>query len=511
MCNNWNPELTALLFFPKRRRRIHPATCRQLLLTQVMSSAGFVEAMQQQQQQRSPSSAFFPAVDWALFIGIFGVVVGLFALRHLRSSSTDGDDDDVPPGFTRIPEAVGASAPLLGHALEYKRCPASFVVGQCATVGPIFSINLAGKRMIVVGNSEELLRQVACQPERVLSARAAVAQVGFDQMLGDFSVRRGTDLHKRILKAMLRSDTGGIDAQVPKLFQAVSDAIQRELPSAAAAVKAQDTAERSAAAVSSPPGPGRRVRVADFFTLVRRCMLRAMLHCLVGPAFAAAGGAEFVSDFIKFQDAVENATAQAAVLPRALALPMVLWPCAVRRRGLAKRVQRLMDVAFECATSGRRGPVQKLGPWLEAIRDPSLGLSRAEGAQLIISLLFAAHKNPAIGAAQTLMFLHGHTPGPGGDSSSGGGSVSAAPEESEGAKQQGGKMSMPPLDEAAAEASQFRDCARSERQQTTAAEALRDCHVIRRACSETLRLTAHTLGALRVVQQDVDLQDGTRR
>ena len=454
-----------------------------------MSSAAAVEALQlqqqqqQQQQQQSPNDAFFSTVHWALFIGVCGIA-GLVALQLLlrrASASPSRRSTKAPPGFTPIPEAVGG-APLLGHALKYKQCPASFVMRQCATVGPIFSINLAGKRMIVVGNSEELLRQVACQPERVLSAREAVAQVGFDQMLGHFSVHRGTDLHKRILKTMLRSDTGGIDAQVPQLFHAVRDGIRQEL---------------SLRAQPDMSVPLVRRRVPDFFTLVRRCMLRAMLHCLVGPAFAAAGGAQFVSEFIKFQDAVENATAQAAVLPRVVALPLVLWPCAVRRRALTKRVRSLMGIAFECA-SGQNEPSHKLGPWLEAIRDPSIGLSTDDGAQLIISLLFAAHKNPAIGAAQTLMCLHGQFPDRGGSNRS----LTPAVEKE-------GCISSE-FDEAVAEASHFRDCVDSERNQT-AAEALRACNVIRRACLETLRLTAHTLGALRVVQQDVDLQDGPRR
>ena len=59
-----------------------------------------------------------------------------------------------------IPWATGA-VPVLGHALAYQQGPADFVAAQCRAVGPVFRVNLAGKRMVVVGASRAAARRVA--------------------------------------------------------------------------------------------------------------------------------------------------------------------------------------------------------------------------------------------------------------------------------------------------------------------------------------------------------------
>ena len=113
----------------------------------------------------------------------------------------------------------------------------------------------------------------------------------------------------------------------------------------------------------------------------------------------------------RFQDRVEEATAKAAVLPRALALPLVLWPVAARRVLLSRRIARLIaaavaeaeaaEAAAEAAEAAADAEAEapsapaELGPWLRAFRDPGasgVSVSAGQGAELVIGLLFAAHK-----------------------------------------------------------------------------------------------------------------------
>ena len=54
-----------------------------------------------------------------------------------------------------IPMAQGG-LPLLGHALQYKEDPAGCIRWQEERVGKVFYINLAGRRMVVVGSDPEV-------------------------------------------------------------------------------------------------------------------------------------------------------------------------------------------------------------------------------------------------------------------------------------------------------------------------------------------------------------------
>ena len=97
-------------------------------------------------------------------------LVALAALALLRRRRKDDESN--------IPWATGA-IPLLGHALAYKRDPATFITEQRKLVGDVFRLNLAGKRMIVVAGGAENVKAVAFASERRFSARAAVRDVGW--------------------------------------------------------------------------------------------------------------------------------------------------------------------------------------------------------------------------------------------------------------------------------------------------------------------------------------------
>ena len=100
--------------------------------------------------------------SWPALLAVLTVVFVLIR----RKKDDDGN----------IPWATGA-IPLLGHALAYKRDPATFITEQRKLVGDVFRLNLAGKRMIVVAGGAENVRAVAFASERRFSARAAVRDV----------------------------------------------------------------------------------------------------------------------------------------------------------------------------------------------------------------------------------------------------------------------------------------------------------------------------------------------
>ena len=281
------------------------------------------------------------------------LLITLAVLVLLRRRRKDDDSN--------IPWANGA-IPLLGHALAYKRDPAGFITEQRKLVGDVFRLNLAGKRMIVVAGGAENVKAVAFASERRFSARAAVRDVGFGELLGERNVDTGTDFHARVLRRW-RLD----DAEIAELAKALEAGLDAELATGK--------------------------EVPDLLAVIRGAVLRAVLSRLIGGGVLERGGKDLVDSIVEFQDGVEEATAAAAVLPRWLALPLILWPAARRRRRLEKRIAAALE-------GGEGTP----GPWATAFGERKLPASIA--AEFSVGLLFAAHKNPAIASFQALLFLH---------------------------------------------------------------------------------------------------------
>ena len=340
----------------------------------------------------------------------------LVLLRHRRK------DDD-----SNIPWATGA-IPLLGHALAYKRDPATFITEQRKLVGDVFRLNLAGKRMIVVAGGAENVRTVAFASERRFSARAAVRDVGFGELLGERNIDAGTDFHARVLRRW-RLD----DVEIAHLAQALEAGLDAELT----------TGEE----------------VPDLLAAIRGAVLRAVLSRLIGGGILERGGSELVDAIVKFQDGVEEATAAAAVLPRWLALPLILWPAARRRRRLEKRIAAALE-------GGDGVP----GPWATAFGER--GLPAAIAAEFSVGLLFAAHKNPAIASFQALLFLHERR-------------LPAA------------------LHACVNTVDSFQEALVVAK--NPSASTLREAQQLCRVALEAIRLTAHTVGAVRLATEDCAL------
>mmetsp|Transcript_14022 Transcript_14022/g.35280 ORF Transcript_14022/g.35280 Transcript_14022/m.35280 type:complete len:493 (+) Transcript_14022:34-1512(+) len=336
-------------------------------------------------------------------------------------------------GLEEIPMAPGA-IPLLGHALSYRKDPPGFLVNTRKACGPVFQLNLAGKKMILVCGPDQQ-RQLATQPESILSLRKAVGAIGFEQTLGYKNVHTGTQLHKGIVKAIWNSPEGNgpADAQLQTWKTCIQDAMELEV--------------------------GNTNDKVDFLHFTRRVILRATIEVFVGKSFLRDWKTyDFMKEFMDFQDTLEDVTAKVVVVPRPLALVGMLWPLQKRR----EKMQLVMQERLEQVLKESK---EDIGFWLKEVL--AQDIPTADIAEYIVGLLFAGHKNPAIGAAQSYLLLREHG-------------------------------SKPVQAKCQADAEVL--VASSNPKWSEFKSALPTLH---RACLESLRLTAHSIGGVRAAQKDL--------
>ena len=189
-----------------------------------------------------------------------------------------------------------------------------------------------------------------------MSARQAIAEVGFEEMLGHRNVYKGTDLHKGIIKAYTHSDTtkGKVAAEY---INAARNSLRVELEA---------------------KSNGKKMKV-EFMSFIRRVVLRAVIEVFIGQFFLDGWDEfNFIDEFMKFQDDLEDATAKSAVMPRMIALPLLLLPLKRRRLKLERIISRRLNDAL---------PESGIGFWLAAVLDEGHDFDVI--AQFIIGLLFA--------------------------------------------------------------------------------------------------------------------------
>ena len=151
------------------------------------------------------------------------------------------------------------------------------------------------------------MRQVALARTRALRAQA-VLDIGFEETLGVLNVTVGTDMHKRILKANYAASG---EKEVPQLYASLGMAITRRL----AATEPAFAVDASSSAL-----------VADLFGLVRFAMA---CGCGADAWTSGACGCRGLSRCLHgVSDAIEEATAKAAVMP---------LPRSTSRAGCAQR------------------------------------------------------------------------------------------------------------------------------------------------------------------------------
>lgn len=245
------------------------------------------------------------------------VLLATLCLHLCSRQSSEGDATCAPLASPHVP--------IFGNALEYKKGPAKFLIATAAKCGPVFRLNLAGMHTTVVC-SAETMKQFAFAPTSVLSAKAAVADLGFDYTLGRFNVSQGTDIHKRIIKTNYFT-TAQLEKSASLLRQYIESSIKLEL-----------------GVLGSPVIP-------DFMAFVRKVVLSAMIGEMLGSSLSEQYGSlgpgfSLVDDFIVLQDGIEDATAKAAVLPAWLAGPACLWTAATRRGRMVRRLHKCLEAIW---------------------------------------------------------------------------------------------------------------------------------------------------------------------
>jgi cytochrome P450 len=145
-----------------------------------------------------------------------------------------------------------------------------------------------------------------------------------------------------------------------------------------------------------------------------------------------------------------------------------LWPTQKAREVLTERLSGVLPTIC----NEKEG--HQMGPWLKTYVNEQT--PPAEAAEHLIGLIFAAHKNPAIGASQCICYLRT-------------------------------ELSEAQQIQASKEAKDL--CAKvvsSAPGDTKPVQSLLNAKTLRSCVLETIRLTAHTIGALRYVEQSVEIQ-----
>jgi hypothetical protein len=126
-----------------------------------------------------------------------------------------------------------------------------------------------------------------------------------------------------------------------------------------------------------------------------------------------------------FQDTLEHVTAKSVILPKPLALLRMLWPFQRKRRQLEHTIQTRLEhvlpllppppppptrpsMAATAKSNNTSTTLSSCGFWLQAILEQYKNYDIPSIAELMVGLLFASHKNPAIAAAQTFLMLQEH-------------------------------------------------------------------------------------------------------
>jgi hypothetical protein len=342
------------------------------------------------------------------------------------------------------------------------------------------------------------MRKVAVAQPSVLSFRQAVSDFGFVELLGPLNTYLGSDVHRLVLKnrlyPALRGDDGlaamagwmkrAFAAHVAPTASAVFDVLPtfrkillhatvgQLVGSAVGGLAFRQTTNQKWPAVAAQMS-------VQWLSTLRLCVSFATLQpiqpAIQAPALTSGPMNQpttpthqsttfttqstvpteqhvawaccllelqvlerlprFVDQFMAFQDALEHATASATVLPRFIAKPFILQPAAAMRAPLVTDLTGVIQAMWDgeagqsgvwiAAMKGLR-PVDRLPGFADFVgftrggksestrnsantttsgRAGAGTLTAVEAAEFVCGLLFAAHKNPAIGSSQALLFL----------------------------------------------------------------------------------------------------------
>lgn len=297
--------------------------------------------------------------------------------------------------------------------------------------------------------------------ERVLSSNAAVADFGFRYTLGDRNVFSGTDVHKRIIKQKY-SKKNDMECSAQLYWKFLTEAMSSEINGVV----------------------GEEVFVPDFMVTCRRIILQTMTYEMIGKRVvemygAVNNNANFVSDFMVFQDLVEDCTAKAAVCPTWLATFLFLNDCQNKRLELVSKIENAISRALD---SSEGDEDDSMGRWLLSVhaltKDDNISklYTLNDIADFTVGLMFAAHKNASIAAAQALLY-----------------SLEFDRLRADGSDLDGALLMCDMCTEARAMLKAV------SLPGSSIMDSLGTCEVIEKVVLETLRVTAHSIGAVRKV------------
>eukprot|EP00471_Norrisiella_sphaerica_P000189 CAMPEP_0184484210 /NCGR_PEP_ID=MMETSP0113_2-20130426/5920_1 /TAXON_ID=91329 /ORGANISM="Norrisiella sphaerica, Strain BC52" /LENGTH=473 /DNA_ID=CAMNT_0026865083 /DNA_START=352 /DNA_END=1773 /DNA_ORIENTATION=- len=266
---------------------------------------------------------------------------------------------------------------------------------------------MAGNRMVLISD-EKALTQYQAAKEETLSLYDAIYDFGFKETLGPENVYSGALTHKRILRGL----------PAPQILS----------ESALRSVEAHFLKYISENCTSAVKEDGITVK-AEVFHMMRSVSLDVSLCTFVGDSFAREvldKKDKFRERFLEYQDLIEDATAQATVLPRVLS-SRILNKVRILRAGLVAEIVAALEKSClsikgsEVSAEGKEAVTEFFRQMIEeAGKGPSdyetentkpklNGIPTVHRiAEYIIGLLFAAHKNVAITSAQVVIMLLEH-------------------------------------------------------------------------------------------------------
>ena len=157
----------------------------------------------------------------------------------------------------------------------------------------------------------------------------------------------GTDVHKRVIKQKYCRKRD-LEETTQLLWKFLTDALFLEIKG--------DMNEE--------------VFVADLVETSRRVILRALSYEMIGTKvveiYNTLYETDFVTDFMVFQDLVEECTAKAAVCPAWLSSILFLKDCENHRLGIVSRLESAMRQAIDTTD---HNDVLSLGRWFVSVYD----------------------------------------------------------------------------------------------------------------------------------------------
>eukprot|EP00041_Stephanoeca_diplocostata_P035803 m.1276046 g.1276046 ORF g.1276046 m.1276046 type:complete len:567 (-) comp24762_c0_seq25:4762-6462(-) len=337
-------------------------------------------------------------------------VIGIILSAVYQFSGLDRGQKQLPKGSCLSPPVAPMSLPLVGHAVWYKNDPVGYLVelaqskSRESPIHGVVRVNLAGFHTTIV-SSEVAMKAIATAPSSVLSLRDAVADFGFEEALGDLNVYLGTDVHRHVLK-------GHVYPTLKHNVAIQMDAIRRAVDDHFFSNSTNDS--------------------KNVLPTMRKVFLQSSIELFVGLRLIRKHP-EFIDQYMEFQDQLEEAIAKAIVLPKWVAQNLVLPRIRQQRQLLVQMLTGCIEEMWE-STSGTASndddDTELVGYWTLALRTmrwqdlrgwtafcrrqehasattwvPGITVSAPHAAEFIIGLLFASHKNPSLGASQTLLFL----------------------------------------------------------------------------------------------------------